>query len=518
MKHLIALALIMWSLDSTVIAAEVPDARVTHHDGVDLMFKSVDPNKKFDTGFVPAEQGIQNIAKALDQLIKRSPISAQKVESLKNSGRVLLIYFPDNLRNHNTGGEAVALFLPDFLQRTSDRDRKKTFLVVVGRHGVKWPTDELAAVLAHELVGHGVQHQRGRLSDIRVLDAECEAYLYGEIAIQDLGIDKDTLEMVALRKAVEENFCSDFRTYMRKSHPDDMALWDVQNPNVPELLKLFEAYLDHSKREGVTGKSLAASKRMLQEQRKRGLKDASPEEIYKFAKQLRIGDFGVAPTLSESFRYFKLAAERGHADAQYDLGWIYTKGDGVNKIPGKAFAWFRKAAEQGRAAAQSRLGWLYMKGNGTAKDYDAAHHWFAKAAQQKYANAYYYLGAMHRLGLGRDKNHVDAAGWYRKGAEADHPGSQYRYGWYIYRGVGLPKNHREAAVWFKKAANKDYANAQYRLGWMHTQGKGVDKNLATAESWFQKSAENGHAKAQHKLGWIYTKGTGLKKDPAKALS
>ncbi|MBT5665561.1 MAG: sel1 repeat family protein [Rhodospirillaceae bacterium] len=512
MKRFIALALFIWAVNSPAAAAEAKDARVTEHKGVGLMFQAVDPNKKFDTGFIPAEQGIRNIAKAIDQLLKRSPISARKIKALKESGRVILLYTPDDLRNNAAGSEAVALFLPDFLRKSDKREQRKTFLVVVGRHGVKWPADELAAVLAHELVGHGVQHQRGRLSDIRDLDAECEAYMYEEIAIQDLGLDKDTREMVAFRKAMEGHFCSDFKTYMRKSRSRDMALWDVLNPDIPKLLQIFEGYLAQSKRKGITGKSLAAKKQLLQERRKRGFKDASPDEIYKFATQLRDGDFGVSPDLSEAFRYFKLAGERGHAGAQFDLGWIYTKGDGVQKDLAKAFTWFQKAAEQGRAAAQSRLGWLYMRGNGTAKDYAAAHQWFTKAAKQKYTLAYYNLGAMHRLGLGRNKNHAVAAEWYRKGAEAGHAGSQYRYGWYYYRGIGVAKDHREAAVWFKRSANNNYVYAQNRLGWMYTQGKGVKKDPAQALAWFRTAAEKGFPASQSRLGWLHMKGKGVAKD------
>jgi len=83
----------------------------------------------------------------------------------------------------------------------------------VGRHGVKWPTNELAAVLANELVGHGMQHQR--MGKMRPIDLECKAYLYEELANQDLGLNKRSSEMVRFRKGLETHWCADFKRYMR---------------------------------------------------------------------------------------------------------------------------------------------------------------------------------------------------------------------------------------------------------------------------------------------------------------
>ena len=44
--------------------------------------------------------------------------------------------------------------------------------------------------------------------------------------------------------------------------------------------------------------------------------------------------------------------------------------------------WYRKAAEQGHANAQSNLGWAYSKGEGAPKDYVQAFCWFTLAAKR----------------------------------------------------------------------------------------------------------------------------------------
>ena len=47
-----------------------------------------------------------------------------------------------------------------------------------------------------------------------------------------------------------------------------------------------------------------------------------------------------------------------------------------------AAAWYRKAAEQGDANAQFNLGLMYAKGQGVPQDYAAAHKWLNLAASR----------------------------------------------------------------------------------------------------------------------------------------
>src|SRR5438309_9048594 len=54
-------------------------------------------------------------------------------------------------------------------------------------------------------------------------------------------------------------------------------------------------------------------------------------------------------------KWYRKAAEQGHADAQFALGACYANGRGVGKDEVEAGKWYRKAAEQGHAEAQCRL-------------------------------------------------------------------------------------------------------------------------------------------------------------------
>ncbi len=86
------------------------------------------------------------------------------------------------------------------------------------------------------------------------------------------------------------------------------------------------------------------------------------------------GDYAVA------LRRWRPPANHGHAGAQFNLGVMYEKGQGVAQDDVKAARWYRRAAEQGVAEAQSALGDAYHIGRGVMQNYIHAHMWFDLAA------------------------------------------------------------------------------------------------------------------------------------------
>ena len=84
---------------------------------------------------------------------------------------------------------------------------------------------------------------------------------------------------------------------------------------------------------------------------------------------------GVPKDAAEAARWFRLAAEQGHADAQFYLAVLYNTGMGVLKDAAEAVRWYRLAAEQGDAHAQYGLGLMYANGRGVLKDSVLAHMW-----------------------------------------------------------------------------------------------------------------------------------------------
>ena len=55
-------------------------------------------------------------------------------------------------------------------------------------------------------------------------------------------------------------------------------------------------------------------------------------------------------------RWFRKAADQGHAKAQCNLGFMYLSGHGLPQSDALAVEWYRKAADQGHAPAQCSLG------------------------------------------------------------------------------------------------------------------------------------------------------------------
>ncbi|MBQ8141693.1 MAG: toll/interleukin-1 receptor domain-containing protein, partial [Bacilli bacterium] len=99
---------------------------------------------------------------------------------------------------------------------------------------------------------------------------------------------------------------------------------------------------------------------------------------------------------------------------EYYIGECYEKGNGVQKDFTKAMEFYQKAAEQGHANAQFKLGYYFET---EKKDYESANKWLLKAAEQEHPEAQFYVGYNydHSFGLYGD-NGPSAVKWYQKAA------------------------------------------------------------------------------------------------------
>jgi hypothetical protein len=73
---------------------------------------------------------------------------------------------------------------------------------------------------------------------------------------------------------------------------------------------------------------------------------------------------------------------------------MYRNGQGVSKDYAEALEWFRKAAERGHPQAQFNLGNMYLKGQGVKPDREEARKWFTKAADRGHKGSRKALDAM----------------------------------------------------------------------------------------------------------------------------
>jgi TPR repeat protein len=123
-------------------------------------------------------------------------------------------------------------------------------------------------------------------------------------------------------------------------------------------------------------------------------------------KAYRSGDYETA--LAE----FGRAAESGDRNAQYNVGLMHLKGQGVAANDQEAVRWFRKAAGLGQVEAQTFLGALYADGQGVTQDYEQAAYWLAIAAEAGHGAAQCFLGQLYVDGLGVEEDPVQAYAWF----------------------------------------------------------------------------------------------------------
>ena len=245
---------------------------------------------------------------------------------------------------------------------------------------------------------------------------------------------------------------------------------------------------------------------------------------------------------AEAVKRFRLAAERGHAFAQFVLGSSYDAGHGVPQDYAEAVRWYRLAAAQGNAFAQGGLGRSYDVGHGVPQDYAEAQRWYGlaatrdkgvprysaedlkwllPAAAQGNAVAQFNLGMAYRGGDGVPKDHAEAEKWFRLAAEQGNASAQYALATLCrlrrYRqDTDLKQDDAEAVKWYRLAAAQGLADAQSGLGAAFFFGRGVPEDYFEAVRWYRLAAAQGNAVAQFNLGMAYRGGDGMPKDYAEA--
>ena len=117
------------------------------------------------------------------------------------------------------------------------------------------------------------------------------------------------------------------------------------------------------------------------------------------------GDYALAAQL------YRPLAEQGNPWAQYDLGLMYSNGQGVPQNVQEAAKWYRKAADQGDAGAQFNLGVMSELGRGVLRDDKEAVKWYRRGAEQGVPQAQRNLGVMYGKGKGVPQDFVRAHMW-----------------------------------------------------------------------------------------------------------
>ena len=140
-----------------------------------------------------------------------------------------------------------------------------------------------------------------------------------------------------------------------------------------------------------------------------------------------VGGYGVAKDEARGLALGRESEAEGSCFGQYVVGWCYRFGCGdVARDFAEALRLYSLAAAQGHADAQFNMGNMFSNGQGVAQDYAEAVRLYSLAAAQGHANAQRNLGLMFEYGYGVAQDTAEAIRWYRLAAEQGHTFAQYQ--------------------------------------------------------------------------------------------
>jgi len=211
----------------------------------------------------------------------------------------------------------------------------------------------------------------------RMINILCDRALLAGFALETLTIDKNIIHKCIKDVAIKSN----------QVNPDPTKKKKPRYKNIYLLLcilcaigGIFYAVLVLYDQPFISLKSSVKEKAVLQEPGQPGIVVKDKKDI----NELYIRGYisGRDKDYKEAVRWYRKAAEQGHAQAQVNLGTLYSKGLGVGRDYTEAVKWYRKAAEQEHAQAQNNLGVMYSEGQGVMQDFKEAARWYRKAAEQ----------------------------------------------------------------------------------------------------------------------------------------
>jgi TPR repeat protein len=125
--------------------------------------------------------------------------------------------------------------------------------------------------------------------------------------------------------------------------------------------------------------------------------------------QLYSRGWGIPKDQSDAIRWFQMA-NSVESDGP-PTEWASVEGYGMPQDPQQAAYWYRQAADKGHAEAQFNLSGLYSSGKGVKRDEEQAARWVSASATQGYAPAMENFGERYAAGNGVDKDDQRAYFW-----------------------------------------------------------------------------------------------------------
>ena len=202
---------------------------------------------------------------------------------------------------------------------------------------------------------------------------------------------------------------------------------------------------------------------------------------------------------AQALNWYRLAAEQGHHQAEYQVAISLLTGRGVARNEAAAFVWFRRAVAGGHAAAMYHLGNSYRYGGGGINVSEGlALEWYENAVEEGYSAAthdvvdLYILNATRAAKVGNlaaaRAEIASAIAWYERGVKLGDPAVSFAFAQHLNNGFGdfTIADVRSALVYYEIAAQQGSLAASLELA-RHFTGasvaEGRDADLPTAYFW-----------------------------------
>jgi len=217
----------------------------------------------------------------------------------------------------------------------------------------------------------------------------------------------------------------------------------------------------------------------------------------------------------DAVRWFKTAAEAGHAYAARCLSALYCAGTDDPRDQEEAQHWLQRAAELGDPRAQAEVANLIVQGQ-TPLNESVVHQWFAESAGKGDPIGIFNLGIAFAEGIGTPRDDRRAAEYFRIAAE-ELPEAQYRFGRALAQGHGVECDPERAREYLERAASAGIPGAQAALAEMLMNGRGGPVDLDRARTLLNAAAARGHSGAMFALGALNSGSYGLPADLGAAI-
>jgi uncharacterized protein len=168
-----------------------------------------------------------------------------------------------------------------------------------------------------------------------------------------------------------------------------------------------------------------------------------------------------------AFHLLQSAADRGDADAQVNLGYMYARGQAVQADQAEAMRLYRLSADSGNGEGMNAIAYKYTYGTGVPVDMKMAVRWYCRAIVMGNPRALNNLGLLHALGRGVPFDMEEALDLWRQSAELGHPNAMANLGLSLVQTLGSSSKEAQGRTWLVRAAQLGQPAA---INWLKSNG------------------------------------------------